>query len=158
MSTVPVVIRDQVHRMTLLTEMLADRATAFIERIFHREPTLLVEIGTAVTTGIWAICLAVPGPLVLTPTVDDNMHRIPEEFQALAAGLVALNQALAIYSGLSRWRAWASFGAAVWLGWLSGVILAADAHLPSGYVYLGMASVSLLPFWRIYIDDEGTIN
>lgn len=151
-------IVDRVHRMSLIATLLAARASDFIDRIFHREPTLLVELGTCFSITVWAICLGLPGPLVLTPLVDANMQRVPEVVQSAIAAIIALNQAGAVWSGISRWRAWASFGAAVWLGWLAGAILAADPHLPSGYIYLGMAAVSLLPFWRIYVDEEGTIN
>lgn len=158
MSTVPLTIRDQLHRMSFITALLAARALDFVDRVFHKEPTLLVEIGTAFTTFVWAVCLFVPGQLVLTPSVDANMHRIPEELQGSMAGLVAVNQILAISSGISKWRAWSAFSTAIWLGWLAGAILAADLHLPSGYVYLGMAAVSLLPFWRIFIEEDRTLN
>lgn len=154
----PLITWGTMSRMARVSTSALDGLIRFMDRILHREPTFLVEVGTAYTTACWAVAILRPGPMTISPILDQSMHRFPEVAQGTIAAVIAANQVLAMGFGHVRWRAWASFATSIWLGWLSGAILSADATLAGGYVYAGMALVALLPFWRIFIEDDTLHN
>lgn len=130
--------------------VLLDHLTAIVGRLFRHDPTLSVELGTAFTTLAWAVCILLPGRISINPVVRNQMEALPEALIGAIASAICLNQFAAIISGRRNWRAWGAFGGSIWLGWLAGAFVTADPANPNGYVYLGFACVSMLPFWRKY--------
>lgn len=145
-------VQDESDRLRLGARSVAIRCIEFLDLVWRREPTLFIELGVAWTVGVWAVTILAFGTGGYPPLIADRIGRFPELALGLTGSAIAMAQMLAIVLRHREARGYASFFAAMWLGYLSFAILAGDPRLAGGFVYLGTAVAALLPFWRVVLD------
>lgn len=145
-------VDDQTDRIRLGARSVTIRVIEIIDLIWRREPTMFIELGVLWTIGVWALTILMFGTGGYPPLIADKLTRAPELSLSLTGLVIVMSMALGIATKHRYARGYASFAAATWLGYLSFSILAGDARLAGGYVYLGTAVAALLPFWRVVLD------
>lgn len=141
-----------------------------LRRLFRSEPTVWIEIGGAYCALAWCFCLATTESVFgMFPQAFETFSRRPEWLWSAAAGAVGLFQLGAILSGKIRAyfahargetdvsrntsaRAWAALVTGIFFIIVAGHLYAESPHLPGVWVYGGGAVISLIPFWRQYLD------
>lgn len=141
-----------------------------LRRLFRSEPTVWIEVGGAYCALVWAICLGAPASVFgMFPAAFETFSRWPEWVWSAVAGAVGCFQLGAIlYSKIRAYlahargdtsvsknttaRAWAALVTGVFFVVVAGHLFAESAQLPGAWVYGGGALVSLIPFWRQYLD------
>lgn len=145
-------VDDQTDRMALGARSIAIRAIELIDLVWRREPTLFIELGVSWTIAAWAATILLFGISTYPPPISTSIGRLPETLLGLTGTAIVATQLIAIVTRHRDTRGYASFAAAVWLGYLSFSILAGNWRLAGGFVYLGAALAALLPFWRVVLD------
>lgn len=145
-------VDDQTDRMALGARSVAIRAIELIDLIWRREPTMFIELGVAWTIAAWAATILLFGISSYPPPISASIGRLPELLLGMTGTVIVASQLIAIVTRHRDTRGYASFAAAVWLGYLSFSILAGNWRLAGGFVYLGAALAALLPFWRVVLD------
>ena len=155
MAIVPQVhIRPREHAVQSLTIVRASllgvalRILDVAEAVWRREPTLFIELGVIWTILVWSMSLIVFGISAYSPSIAEQFERVPHLGLAASGFVIIAAQAVSIVARSQRGREYASLLAAMWLGYLSFALLAGNARIPGGLVYLGHALASLLPYWR----------
>lgn len=145
-------VEDHTDRMRLGARSVAVRIIELLDLVWRREPTMFIELGVVWTVGVWAVTILVFGTAGYPPIIAEKLGRLPELALGLSGAVITSTQLIAIVARHRETRGYSSFAAAVWLGYLSFSILAGNARLAGGFVYLGMAVAALLPFWRVVLD------
>lgn len=134
------------HRITW--RVLVARVADLVVSLWRHEPTVFVEVSSAWIVGCWSVSTLLWGLSRLPAEMAGRLGVVPEVLLGLIGLGITATTLAALVARHTMARAYASMAASMWLGFLGSAILAADYRLPGGPVYLGLAVLSLLPFWR----------
>lgn len=134
------------HRITW--RVLVARVADLVVSLWRHEPTVFVEVSSAWIVGCWSVSTLLWGLSRLPAEMAGRFGLVPETALGMSGLAITTTMIAAMVARHTMARAYGSMAAAMWMGFVGAAIIATDYRLPGGPVYLGLAVLSLLPFWR----------